>query len=543
MILTKVPESEVSKKTESSTETGSNRMPAIIPFEEHQRLLDEAAKRASRETLESYRKLEESRRSARRENDGGVDDFGGGDEGEDEIDFFATKTNKSIRNMVSSVATLKKAFEQPPSQIEQAMYQAFTQKTIDSLSGTSEKKKNWYDEILSSFAHGLGARGPEFIESLTRNFGSDWVKQTATGLLNPGAIVNNGGYGGSGGQGQGGMGGSQIRDVGGKSDLNQDAVDQIMALDPNNPSHVSAYAEIQGNIDINDARKMLQIHQDIFMNKMKRNAVQQTIDIDNPRDIRVNSSVPPNVPVNSDVPPVWAQALMGKILELENKVNQVCADVGIDTDITIPKVTIPKISDTIGSVDSGGIGKVQTAEEFQRELEEETIREKTKSGIGNVNKWEDDPSTAVGVVSHERRLEEEQMRKKPVHDASAELVMRELDNQKEKLELKNTTVESFEEEKVEIPVNIDSDIDKIVESEEEVKEEEIKEVEEKEEVEVKEEEKNNSTNIVLIPEKETKEIRKKAPKSVIDEPKEEIKEFPKGSQGWLKEQQKKKKVV
>lgn len=520
MILTKVPESE----TKSSTESGSNnKVPALIPFEEHQRLIDEAAKRASRETLESLRKLERSREREPRGEDLGL----GGEESDDdggEIDFFATKTNKSIKNMVSSVATLKRAFEQPPSKIEDMLYSAFTQNVVQKLSGEGiNAKKGWWDEAVSSFAHGLGSRGPELVESLTRNFGSEWVKQTATGLLNPGAVINSG-YGGQGqlsGQGSGGG-------KGGKGDLNQDAVDQIMALDPNNPAHVSAYAEIQGNIDINDARKMLQIHQDIFMNKMKRNAAQQMIDVE-PRDMRVNSDRPPNVSVNSDVPPVWAQAMMGKILELENKVNQVCADAGVDTDVVIPKVTIPKISDTMNSVDSSSIGKVQTIAEFQKELEEETRRdnERLSNNVNSGNKWEDDPSAAVGVVTHERRLEEEQMRKRPVHDASVDMIKREMDSQKEKLELKNTTVENFEE-KVEIPVDIKTDVDKI---EEKVANVDIKE-------DIKEEAKSN---IILVPENEIKEVHIKAPKSVIDEPKQVVKEFPKGSQGWLKEQQQKKK--
>ena len=299
MILAKAPEGTKS----FSEETVGNKLPVLIPFEEHQKLIDEAAKRASRETLESFRKLD-------REPSG---DTGLEGDDDDEIDFFASKTNKSIKNMVSSVATLKRAFEQPPSQIEQAMYQAFTQKTIDSLSGASEKKKNWYDEILSSLAHGIGARSPELIDTLTRNFGSEWVKQTAQGLLNPGAVINSGGPGGPGGGyggqgGQGGQGQNNMRAGGNNSNLNQDAVDQIMALDPNNPSHLSAYAEIQGNIDINDARKMLQIHQDIFMNKMKRNAI-QTGDVGGAENVRQN--IPPNVPVNSgnnlnsDIPPVW----------------------------------------------------------------------------------------------------------------------------------------------------------------------------------------------------------------------------------------------
>jgi hypothetical protein len=251
------------------------------------------------------------------------------------------------------------------------------------------------------------------------------------------------------------------------------------------------------------------------------------VDVDNSRDIRVDSNRPPNVPVNqnNDVPPVWAQLLINKISELEKKVNDNIGNVE-----TIESVR------TVSHVDSN-IGKVQTAAEFQMELEEELRRDKEKLGkrvngnvsdkienVGNVNKWEDDPSTDVGMISHERRLEEEQMRKKPVHDASADMIRREVDVQKEKLGAEITTVEIVDEH-VEIPADINSDIDKIIATEE-VKEE------------VKEEEKSN---IVLIPENETKG-HVKAPRSVIDEPKDAIKEFPKGSQGWLKAQKEKKGV-
>ena len=518
MILGKVPESEI-----NSSETRSNKLPTIVPFEEHQRLIEEAAKRASRETIESLRKAEIHND---RESSG---DEGGEESDGEELDFFATKTNKSIKNMVSSVATLKRAFEQPPSQIESLLYNAFTQNMVSKLTGDGEKKKNWYDEILSSFAHGVGQRGPELIESLTRNFGSDWVKQTATGLLNPGAIVNTGGGGGPGGgyggqgQGQGGQGnmqGGQGRGRG--SDLNQDAVDQIMALDPNNPEHVAAYAEIQGNIDINDARKMLQIHQDIFMNKLKRNAAQTGMEIQDPRARHVEvPPVPVNPGGNSDVPPVWAQVMMNKILELEKKVNDVYVDV--EADVIVPKVTIPKVSD----IRMGGIGKVQTPEEFQRELEEELRRDQERLNnkvngnvgkIGNVNKWDDDPSTDIGTISHERRLEEEQMRKKPLHDASADLIMKEVEDQREKLKVVSVTPNEYIETvdvHVDIPEDIKSDIDKI--------EEEIDKAE---------------NNI----EDNSDSVHNKAPKSILDmkEETKDVKSYPKGSQGWLKEQQKKK---
>lgn len=589
MKLARVPDSE---KKDSETDSNSSN-DKMIPFEESQRLIDEAAKRASRETLDSLRKLD-------RESSG--DDNLEGDDG-GEIDFFATKTNKSIKNMVSSVATLKRAFEQPPSQIESMLYQAFTQNMVQKLTGDGiNVKKNWYDEILSSFAHGLGARGPELVDTLTRNFGSDWVKQTAQGLLNPGAVIsNNGGYGGQGEQGriqgqvqEGGVGG-----VGGKSDLNQDAVDQIMALDPNNPTHVSAYAEIQGNIDINDARKMLMIHQDIFMNKMKRNAAQAGTEIQDVRSKHVENVGTPPVPINqnsqnSDIPPAWAQALIGKIIELENKVNQVYSETG-----NIRSGNVDPITYVDRGVDKGieNIGKVQTAEEFQMELEEETRREKAKSGNGNVggnsggnvNKWEDDPSTDVGMVSHERRLEEVQMRKKPVHDASVELIMKEIDAQKEKLgivensdrvnsdqqgsingELCATTVD----EHVEIPKDINSDIEKIEKEDKEDNVDTTKKIELVCIEEVKEQGENsdraNSDQRASAQRSRSsardvhtsgelygaaRELReatyRKAPKSIIDSVKEitreteekkdlsnimSVKKYVKGSQGWLKEQ-------
>ena len=35
----------------------------------------------------------------------------------------------------------------------------------------------------------------------------------------------------------------------------------LLSLDPNNPGHIVAYAESQGGITIETARKMLKIHQ------------------------------------------------------------------------------------------------------------------------------------------------------------------------------------------------------------------------------------------------------------------------------------------
>lgn len=40
----------------------------------------------------------------------------------------------------------------------------------------------------------------------------------------------------------------------------------LLSLDPNNPGHVIAYAEAQGGITIETARKMLKIHQEDIKN-------------------------------------------------------------------------------------------------------------------------------------------------------------------------------------------------------------------------------------------------------------------------------------
>ena len=210
--------------------------------------------------------------------------------------------------------------------------------------------------------------------------------------------------------------------------------------------------------------------------------------------------------------------MMGKIIELEKKVNSAYVDVGVGDVETIESVR------TVSHLDRG-IGKVQTATEFQRELEEETRREKEKFGIGNVgnvNKWEDEPNAVVGMVTHERRLEEEQMKRKPLHDASADMIRREVEIQKEKMGIVETveisnimpdmninetvTTELPDQEQKEIDIKFD--IDKIVAEEEVGKEENSVE---------------DEPEPLSIPhlENDTKKVKGK---------------FAKGSQGWLKEQ-------
>lgn len=47
----------------------------------------------------------------------------------------------------------------------------------------------------------------------------------------------------------------------------------LLSLNPNNPEHVRAYAESQGRIAVDTARKMLMMHQDEFVKQMKSQPV------------------------------------------------------------------------------------------------------------------------------------------------------------------------------------------------------------------------------------------------------------------------------
>jgi hypothetical protein len=135
-------------------------------------------------------------------------------------------------------------------------------------------KQDILDKILNSqFAHGLGSglgqRAPELVETMGRTFGTEKTGQIVDGII--------GKYGTTGGQSgprqtYTGPHGSPPEQ---KADKQSDK-ELLLSLDPNNPEHVSAYAGTQGGLPVDVARKMLIIHQDAFIEQLKRDGMNVT---------------------------------------------------------------------------------------------------------------------------------------------------------------------------------------------------------------------------------------------------------------------------
>lgn len=139
-------------------------------------------------------------------------------------------------------------------------------------------KQDIVDKLLNSqFAYGLGSglgqRGPELVETMGRTFGSEKAGQMIDNMM------------GKYGSGQGGQQGGQSRQLSPSNPSpsnptpspsseqradKQSEKELLLSLDPNNPEHVSAYAETQGGLPVEVARKMLMIHQDAFIEQLKR---------------------------------------------------------------------------------------------------------------------------------------------------------------------------------------------------------------------------------------------------------------------------------
>ena len=162
-------------------------------------------------------------------------------------------------------------------------------------------KRDIVDTILNSqmafgLGQGLGSRAPELVETLSKSFGKEKAEDMIEGMI--------GKYGGGGGRTEG-----QRRIESGDRDKaenpepsrpsptpppkseDQSNIELLLSLDPNNPEHVAAYAESQGGISIDVARKMLMIHQDDIIKRMKSQGADTTI-IESQRGSRIGQDNP-----------------------------------------------------------------------------------------------------------------------------------------------------------------------------------------------------------------------------------------------------------
>ena len=219
------------------------------------------------------------------------------DEDEDLIGF-SPKLVKQLQTTVGVFNTLKDFSSNP-------MQKAIEERIGSLAAGIIENaftsprgpppKRDMVDTILNSqmafgLGQGLGSRAPELVESLSKSFG----REKAAGMID-GMI---GKYSG-GGQKKlehsdsdkaPGPEPSRSSPVPQKSE-DQSNIELLLSLDPNNPEHVAAYAESQGGISIDVARKMLMIHQDDIIKRMKSQGA-DTSTIEMQRGSRVGQDNP-----------------------------------------------------------------------------------------------------------------------------------------------------------------------------------------------------------------------------------------------------------
>jgi len=155
------------------------------------------------------------------------------------------KLVKQLQNTVGIFNALKEFSSNPLQKaIEQKIGNVAATVVEDAFSPRgSHQKRDLMDTILNSqFAYGLGSgigqRAPEVIKTLTSSFGTQKVEQVIDNLTS--------------------------------SNKNDESagVERLLSLDRNNPEHVAAYAESQGGISIDVARKMLIIHQGDMIKRM-----------------------------------------------------------------------------------------------------------------------------------------------------------------------------------------------------------------------------------------------------------------------------------
>lgn len=255
------------------------------------------------------------------------------DEEEDMGSVINPKVVKQLKDTVAVFTALKDLSSNPLQRTIEETVGGMAASVVQSAFSPRgpPPKKDIVDTILNSqFAFGLGSglgqRGPELVETMGRTFGQDKAGQMIEN------VIGRYGSGGGGGNSQRG----QSRQLAGppgpsgpsaqseqKSDK-QSEKELLLSLDPNNPEHVSAYAETQGGLPVEVARKMLMIHQDAFIEQLRREGMnvdqistQRGSRIDTgphkqsappvqhgsqAQPSRASSSVEPNSPIQQDVP-------------------------------------------------------------------------------------------------------------------------------------------------------------------------------------------------------------------------------------------------
>lgn len=221
------------------------------------------------------------------------------DDEEEDLVGFSPKLVKQLQTTVGVFNTLKDFASNPMQKAIEDRIGGLAAGIIENAF-TSPRgpppKRDLVDSILNSqmafgLGQGLGSRAPELVESLSRSFGKERAADIVDGMI--------GKYTGGGERRKiestdrdrpQSPEPSRPSPVPQKSE-DQSNVELLLSLDPNNAEHVAAYAESQGGISIDVARKMLMIHQDDIIKRMKSQGADTTV-IEAQRGSRVGQDNP-----------------------------------------------------------------------------------------------------------------------------------------------------------------------------------------------------------------------------------------------------------
>jgi hypothetical protein len=294
-------------------------------------LMNEAARRAASEAMKNVPKRDE-------------------DEEETSVSVINPKVVKQLKDTVAVFTALKDLSSNPLQKTIEETVGGMAASVVQSAFAPRgpPPKQDIIEKLLNSqFAYGLGSgmgqRAPELVETMGRTFGTDKAGQMMDNII--------GKYSG------GGSGGGQSRQLspvhssgpssgtsGTSSEYSnpQPASEQtnkqsekelLLSLDPNNPEHVSAYAETQGGLPVDVARKMLMIHQDAFIEQLKRDGMnvdqistqrgshaQSGPPTQKPSPVQQTPPVQPVQPVSTppirqDIPPTYPDNRSGSPIE------------------------------------------------------------------------------------------------------------------------------------------------------------------------------------------------------------------------------------
>ena len=165
---------------------------------------------------------------------------------------LSPKFVKQLQNTVGVFNALKDFASNPMQKAIEERVGSVTANVIqNAFGGGQQKSGSLIDSILNSqFAYGfgqsLGSRGPELIESMTKNLGQNRTNEMLDNMMGSGKQNSSEGE-------------------------SKTAVELLLSLDPNNSEHIAAYAESQGGLSIEMARKILLLHQDDILKRSDPN--------------------------------------------------------------------------------------------------------------------------------------------------------------------------------------------------------------------------------------------------------------------------------